>query len=264
MFYLKEAFKLRASSYLVVALWAMSAVVMIGSLGHSKKIEQFFSAKGDKVNSLPFFYALIDSDRPFERAMRKLRELPGVSVVSSVASTELEKSLKSTIEQAGLDMKTLLGGPSVTGLKVVFDSGLAEGGQKLVRDYLVRLVGDDYITLGAVSVPDAENFKSQGVVTKITTYSPWILFSVATLVWFWAFTFLLGHWRERAYLIERFQRRKNVLIKMISSSSLALFLAAFLLNAWFAPVQLMALMSLAVLGASLSLSLWRGGQWEAS
>lgn len=264
MFYLREAFKLRSSSYLAVVLWIASAVVMVGSLGHSKKIEKAFAAKDETVSSLPFFYALIDSDRPYERAMRKLRELPGVSVVTSVASAELEKSLKMTIEQAGLDLKSLLGGPSVTGMKVVFDSGLADNGQKLVRDYLVRLIGEDYITLGAVSIPDADGFKSRGMIANFTSYAPWILFILSSAIWFWAFTFLLKEWKERAYLTERFQRRENVLLKMITSSAGLVFVIAFVLNAWFAPVELMALFSLGVLGLSLSLSLWRGGQWEAS
>lgn len=264
MFYLKEALRLRPASFLVALLWAMSALFMVGSLGHSKKIEKVFLTQDDQVASLPFFYALIDLDRPYERAMRKLRELPGVSLVSSVASAELEKSLKSTLEQAGLDLKNLLGGPSVTGMKVVFDSGLAANGQKLVRDYLTRLVGEDYITLGAVSVPDAQNFKSEGMITKLTKFAPWIFFGLAALVWFWALTYLLREWRERAYLIERFQRRKNVLLKMISSTSIPLFIVAFALNTWAAPVELVALFSLAILGLSLSLSIWRGGQWEAS
>ncbi len=264
MFYLKEALRIKPASFIVVVLWAISAIVMVGSLGHSKKIEKLLAANNDKVSSLPFFYALIDSDRPYERAMRKLRELPGVSFVSSVASAELEKSLKTTIEQAGLDFKSILGGPSVTGMKVVFDSGLAANGQKLVRDYLTRLIGEDYITLGAVSVPDAENFKSDGVIGEFSSYAPWIIFALASVVWFWAFTHLLRDWKERSYLIERFQRRKNVLLKMISSTSIPLFIMAFTLNAWLAPVELMALMSLAILGLSLSLSIWRGGQWEAS
>ena len=264
MFYLKEALKLRPASYLAFTLWVLSAVAMVGSLGHGPQIQKLVATSSDKVSSMPFFYALIDSDRPFERAVRKLRELPGVSIVSTVASSELEKSLKSTMQAAGLDLKSLVSGPAVSGVKVIFDKGLAHQGQELIRDYLVRLIGEDYITLGAVSVPDSKNFNTQSSFAALKTYLPWIAFMASSLIWFWAFTHLLTQWKERAYVIERFQRRKNVLLKMICSSAIPTFILAFTFNAWLAPVQLMALVTLAVLGLSLSLSLWRGGQWEAS
>lgn len=264
MFYLKEALRLKGLSYIVLIVWILSAIAMVASLGHADKIGKMIDVAPTKTISLPFFYALIDSDRPYERAMRKLRELPGVSLVSEVPAKELEKSLKETLKSAGLELGDLLKGPSVAGVKVVFNKNLAAEGQNLIRDYLTRLIGESYVTLGPVSTPDAGLFSATSGLEKYKIYFPWMTLALSSLVWIWALSLLLKDWKGRAYILEHYQRRSGVLAKMIVSVTAPLILFAFLINIWFAPLEMMALASLAIFGLVLSLSLWRGGQWEVA
>lgn len=237
---------------------------MVSVIGHADLLVEKIDTTPGKSVSLPFFYALIDSDRPYERAMRKLRELPGVALVSQVSSKELEKSLKQTIESAGLEMAELVRGPQVAGIKVVFSKGLAAEGQNLIRDYLSRLIGESHVTLGAVSTPDANLFKTTSSLGKYRAYFPWVALSILSFVWIWTLSVLFKEWKARAYIIENFQRRSNVLPKMIFSITVPTIIFFLVANLWIAPLEILVVAPLAIFGLVLSLSIWRGGQWEVA
>lgn len=237
---------------------------MVSVIGHADLLVKKIDTTPGKSISLPFFYALIDADRPYERAMRKLRELPGVTLVGQVSAKELEKSLKQTIESAGLELTELVRGPQVAGIKVVFNKDLAAEGQNLIRDYLTRLIGENHVTLGAVSTPDPNLFKTSSSLGKYRQYLPWGALIILSLIWIWTLSVLFKEWKARAYIIENFQRRSNVLPKMIFSITLPAVIFSLMANLWIAPLEILVLAPLAIFGLVLSLSIWRGGRWEVA
>ena len=81
--------------------------------------------------------------------MRKLRE-PGVDKVRVLSKADVS-SLDELLKTLNIGVSKDLIDLSFSGLRVQFERGLPARSQKLIRDYLSRLVGADKLTMGAIN-----------------------------------------------------------------------------------------------------------------
>lgn len=191
------------------------------------KINHFVASKIAK----PHFFGLIDNKVNVQAVRRKLVGLPGIAGVSTVDDTKIKAKVSSII--SGLDeslsyddMKL-----SYSGLKIIFDPEIRNKGQTLLRNYLVRLVGEDNVILGPVLSSNRQD----------STTSKWIrgwgyLFVLVSLSVFWLM--LTSQFVYRVFfeskVIEKFKRTNYVAEKscliLVCSLSLIIVLPQLMIK----------------------------------
>ena len=110
------------------------------------------------------------------------------------------------------------------GLKVIYTRELKPRAQELVRDYLTHLVGEGSITLGKIKTIDQLNDKRSQFIGMIKTWGYSLyLFIVFT---FWVISLLSVRIKiaEASYLLESYQRKKRVALKMAMNGLTLIFL----------------------------------------
>jgi hypothetical protein len=230
MFYLKNFYsnvKLHPVSGLVfillIALWG-SMFIFQDEI--NRKI-----LKITEVKSMgPYFHALVDSKVNLPRIIRKLNDLPGIESIQTVPKEEVAKKLKTVLASIDLQEEVNSSSFSYNSLKVTFLKNLRVKSQTLIRDYIVRLAGDDNISLSAVKGESEEN-KSILKLKKILVKWSMPLGVMAFLSIFFPCLILFNsELRASSYLVENYQRRSFVALKTQIFSMLLFFTLILILD----------------------------------
>jgi hypothetical protein len=193
-------------------------------------LESYIFKTSKNLQSGPSFHALISGDENYQRISRKLLELPGVQKVSHMSKVEIQSQVKSVLKNVDFEMKVEEMNLNYVGLRVTLDRGLQTRSQNLIRDYLVRLVGAEKLTLGAIKVtPKSEIIKNQ-IFSQFREWGVTIVSSSFVVIWaLVAFGFSVQVKRS-SYLIEQFQRRSKVGLKVMLIATMSIFGLAFALT----------------------------------
>jgi hypothetical protein len=155
-----------------------------------------------------FFHALVDGRQNHSRISRNLLELPMVVGVDLLS----REDIASEVNQILGNLSTTLGASALnldyTGLKVYLDPTTSESSRELVRDYLVRLAGESNITLGAL----VRSVQTQAAFS--VKYIDYALYIVALFFWAMMMRLFISELAKQSYLIEQFQRRDRVALKI--------------------------------------------------
>lgn len=224
MFYLSHFLKLfltypvRALSFSLLGLMTFALLVL--QVPVTQEIEKF--TQGESKNA--YFHALVSGRENHARISRNLMNLPGVETVEILSENLIKEQVKEIIGSISVDIPENLFQLNYAGLKIIFSEGLKANSQVLIRDYLQRLVGDSQVTMSAVK--QVNNEKKIGFwKLYIEKYGFWVLWFVVLSSWLAVSLFFIQGLRKQAYLLEQFQRRKNVGAKMYISGQTILMMA---------------------------------------
>ena len=228
MFYLNNFFKSFFQNPFKGAFFIALTLFFIGSAFVTGHFEKTLLRGFTKMETGASFFALIDSRENNNRVARKLRELPGVDKVRVLSKADVSSSLDELLKTLNIGVSKDLIDLSFSGLRVQFERGLPARSQKLIRDYLSRLVGADKLTMGAINkeVSDVKKKRSSFIV-MIKTYLGPLMTALAGLIWFITFITIRKEFVRSSYLSEQFQRRVNVPIKTLATGFSFLFIITF-------------------------------------
>lgn len=217
---------------------------------------------GHNFNSGPYFHALIAGEENHQRISRKLLDLPGVNKVEIMEKTEIQKQVSSVLANVEMDIKEEDFSLNYVGLKIILASGLQKRSHSLIRDYLVRLVGESKVTLGGVKeISRTEKLKTQ-LFLKFKEWGVSVVSIGFVIIWgLVAFVFSLSV-KQSSYLIEQFQRRKMVGFKTMLSGVILLTSFSLLLTMTVGQLSVVGLIiSIVLLAASSALQVGKL-QWQ--
>lgn len=162
-------------------------------------------------NADDYFHALIDGRQNHSRISRNLQELPMVSSVELLSREDIALQVQNILGNLSTTLSEGLINLDYVGIKVNIDRTSSESSRQLVRDYLVRLVGEGQITLGHIVTPNTGHHEEKSKLTlSFLSYGPFV---VALGLWLIALRPFLFSLKQQSYLIEQFQRRENVALK---------------------------------------------------
>ena len=243
---------------------AFSSITLLLFLGIFSKdrINENIAAKVKMKGQESFFYALIEKKENQARIARKLRALPGVKYVETLTSHAINNKANQLVNAVGLGMNSELTNLDYTGLKVVFKSAISSRSIELIRDYLNRLVGEKKLTLGAVKEPRKNQAKISGLLGLANAWGSLIILVSLFIVWLLSFFQFERVIAKRAYLIENFQRREKVGIKILFVGLLLLFTLSVILkitiiNAEFSLSSIFLTVAIVILAMSSQLRTFR-------
>lgn len=171
-----------------------------------------------------YFYALIASSESYQTVARQMSALPGVYKVEVLSETQIKEEVKNILGSLQVDMSDSNLDLNYAGLKIIYTKDLKPRAKDLVRDYLSHLVGEGNITLGAVKTNDQVNDKRAQFISVVKTWGYSLYLFIVFI--FWTISLLLVRVKiaEASYLLESYQRKKKVGLKMAMNGLTLIFI----------------------------------------
>lgn len=230
MFYLISFWKTIVQSSVKGLAFCLLTLVLLLSIFSRENIEQKLLGKISISGQESFFYALIDDKENQPRVARKLRSLPGVKRVDLLSSNSISTKATEVVKSIGLGIESQLLNLNYSGLKITFAKEVSKRSITLIRDYLSRLVGKDKLTMGGVKEPDLKNVKLSGVLNFFKGWGTRLFITVLFCVWLIVFFGFEENLKQESYLIESYQRRQHVSLKMLLAGMASICVLAFAIS----------------------------------
>jgi hypothetical protein len=210
-------------------IFTLLTLVVLMTFSQQRWLKQVFSPEVDLSNK-NYFTAIIDDSVDVQTIERKVSNLPGVSLVKmkNISSTadEVMSNLK------GLDiegMEEVIQGKYYS-LKIFLNNQASREGQNLIREYLTRLVGNAQISISSIKTLDLPTRIIKGVVKIARNIGDKVIIGISFLIWTSFAIFFILRLSQYAKVVQFYQRKKGLLVKMTSILSGILFLIALGVN----------------------------------
>lgn len=230
MFYLKYFFKILIKSPGRGVSLIIFSLLLVFSLGQRPFLEEQFTKLIPENKAGASFFALMSSTEPYQKIASQMTALPGVYKVEVLNEAQIKDEVKSILNTMQVDVKNNLIDLSYVGLKIIYNKDVRPRGQELIRDYLTHLAQEGNITLGAIKSTDALFEKRNLLISNIKEWGYTAYLTL--LVVFWGISLLLVRSKivEASYLLESYQRRNKVGLKMAINGLIFLFICSALMT----------------------------------
>lgn len=207
----------------------LMTVGLVGATLQFSKVEQKIKTLTQIKAEHPYFNALIDRSVSIDKIERKMKQLPGVITVLSSGVLKGDEEIKKMSSLFGKEVFPSLKNLNFQKIKVEVSKGLELKNQKLIQEYLARLVGKESVTLGTFKFPS----RTRGKIFLLEMLNSWgsfLLLGVLFFFWVVSFAFLVRPVARRSFIIENFQRRKQVGPKILLGAVISIALLVTVLN----------------------------------
>jgi len=234
MFYLNHFLKSLTSFKLNGLLFVLLTVILTTALHNRSYVQKLFSL-ANKTITRPYFNALVTNDVNLNTVARKLKKLPGVEAVTIKKVNDVKDELGSLKGELDTDVLNSLVNINYTSLTVELGRSLQARSQSLIREYLTRLVGKDSITISDIKKPKILKMKKNDPYLFLNNWGDLYLIGLLTVIWFASCFSFSKYLNNYSYLIEKFQRKKKVGLKIFSFGLVTTVTASLLGNLYFNP-----------------------------
>jgi hypothetical protein len=224
MFYLIQFFKIILKSPIRGMCLFFFSILLVFSIGQKIFLEDQFLKLIPENKAGSYFYALIASTESYENVARQMAALPGVFKVDVLSENQIKDEVKSILGNLQVDIGQTNLDLNYAGLKIIYAKDLKPRAQELVRDYLTHLVGEGNITLGSIKINDQSLDKRNQFIGVIKSWGYSLYLFIIFLFWMISLLAVRVKIAEASYLLESYQRKRKVGIKM-ASFGLSLFFA---------------------------------------
>lgn len=173
-----------------------------------------------------YFYALIASTESYQNTARQMAVLPGVYKVEVLSEAQIKDEVKGILGALQVSMNQTTLDLNYAGLKVIYAKDLKLRAQDLIRDYLTHLVGEGNITLGSIKVNDQTQDSRNQFIGAIKTWGYSLYLFVVFLFWMISVLSVRVKIAEASYLLESYQRKRKVGVKMASIGLSLIFIVS--------------------------------------
>lgn len=263
MFYLIQFFKILKKSPLRGFFLFLFSLILVLSIGQKNYLEEQFTKMIPENKAGDFFYALIASGESYNHVARQVAVLPGVFKVDVLSEEQIKEEVKSVLGTVQADLTDTNLDLNYAGLKVTYAKDLKQRPKELIREYLTHLVGEGNITLGAIKAPDQINDKRAQFISVIKTWGYSLYLFIVFIFWTISLLSVRVKIAEAAYILEHYQRKQKVGLKM-AINGLALFFlisvgATFALGIMPQILNLVVALMIFILGTAIHAKRY---QWE--
>ena len=214
MFYLIEFLKIGKQNFLICALAIVSSTCLITTIHYQDEIDMKLAKLGKLKSQQPYFNALVDDKVSFSKIKRKMSQLPGVSAITSHGQLNATKEIDRLKAAYGGDILQSLSQLSYKKLKIEVAEGLKPKSLKLIREYLVRLVGKESVTVGEFKYPSLSKSKIRLIETIQLVGVP-ALNTLFIFLFGFSLFLMIKPLKKHAFIIENFQRKKSVGLQIL-------------------------------------------------
>lgn len=189
---------------------------MVFSIGQKSFLEEQFLKMIPENKAGSYFYALIASTESYQNVARQMAVLPGVHKVEILSETQIKNEVKTILGSLQVNLAQSTLDLNYAGLKIIYAKDLKPRAEELIRDYLTHLVGEGNITLGAIKANDQSLDKRNQFIGAIKSWGYSLYLFIVFLFWMISLLSVRVKIAEASYLLESYQRKRKVGVKMAS------------------------------------------------
>ncbi len=201
---------------------------MVFSIGQKAFLEEQFLKMIPENKAGSYFYALIATSESYQNVARQMSVLPGVFKVEVLSESQIKDEVKGILSTLQVNLNQTTMDLNYAGLKVIYAKDLKPRAQDLIRDYLTHLVGEGNITLGAIKINDQSLDKRNQFISVIKSWGYSLYLFIIFLFWMISLLSVRVKIAEASYLLESYQRKSKVSVKMASFGLSLIFLLSVL------------------------------------
>ncbi|MCY4524178.1 MAG: hypothetical protein OXB84_05520 [Halobacteriovoraceae bacterium] len=228
MFYIKIFYQILFKNIVMGIFFILTSICLLMAPEIKKNIEYQLSNMIPKTTFKPHFLALL-SNTDKDVIAKRFTHLPGIDSVDFLKKEEIEKENKKIIKRLNLKDGGALLDDNFIGIRVYFADKTNQRVRLLIRDYLKELVGPANITMGDILQKEQKD-KYLDTFYKYRYQVMGLGWGVVFLFWFLVFLKIRNLILEESYLIEKFQRRNLVGMKVYLAGMASMALLMVLLT----------------------------------
>lgn len=234
MFYLKHFLQVVKNAKINGLFFIALSALLVTSFHNRTYLKKVFSMT-QKVVSRPYFNALISDKINLSSVQRKMTNLPGVEKVTIKRTLDVGKELGSLSKELGSDLVKGLADLNYASVTVELANGLQARSESLIREYLTRLVGNNSVAISDIKKPKKLSLSKNDPYLTINNWGDIYILAIVFVLWLVSCFALVRYLKNYAYLIEKFQRKKNVALKIYMGGFLTITLLTFVVNLYLKP-----------------------------
>ena len=215
-------------------LFVALTITLTTALHNRSNLKQFFSL-ANKTITRPYFNALVTSNVNLSTVARKIRKLPGVELVKVKTALDVKEELGSLKSELDSDVLESLAGINYSSLTIEMGRSLQVRSQDLIKEYLTRLVGKDSVTISDIKTPETIKIKKNDPYLFVNDWGDIYIIAILAIVWLGVCLSFAKYLKNYSYLIEKFQRKSNVGLKIFATGFALVAVVSLLINLYFRP-----------------------------
>ncbi len=217
MFYISETYNFIRKNIVKTMVLSFFSVVLLFGFCNFSYFQNEISKRLPTVDNQHYFNALVDHKINVFSIKRKIEELPGVTKFEVLGEEVTKLYLEDLNTSLNLSEEELVELSSMITIKVSMTPELNESSISLIREYMNRLAGSQNIMLGGVKKKINNEVVFKNLISIIKKWPLQIALSVLVAFWMVSFISIRNEIKKVSFIIENFQRKSNVAMKMTLS-----------------------------------------------
>lgn len=193
----------------------VTSLAFIHSVSHYSYYEKKIVSLIPKFENEYYFNSLISKDIELEQVRTKVIDLPGVISFEALSKKDIKSAVKGLSAEVGFSNSEIKMMSSLNSFKINLQDNLSQKSIDLIREYLKRIAGDDNILLGAVTKKINNDVVIKSFLMAIKDWPMQVVVGFLFLLWTICFFTFNSRITNYSYIIEKFQRRSSVKLKMV-------------------------------------------------
>lgn len=227
MFYLIQFFKGLGESLFRGMFFLLFSCLLAFSLTHRPWIAGIVEKITPEKMSNPYFITVMDAQVDAMRFEKIVEKLPGVVSVSYKDPADEKEKISSLVNQLGSEYKISSDLLNFKSLRIALNPAMSRQSLEYVKDQIVKLGGDSNLTASELKYPEITGMmKTHPFYRFLGKSGDWAVVGGLALLWVISYILSYNIFRSRAYLIEKFQRKRLVAAKTLAAG-LTLIMLSF-------------------------------------
>jgi hypothetical protein len=228
MFYLKSFFKFylaRKVFFLILFITTFLAFIFLINFNYIKGI------LATEVEHKNYMSLLVRDVASVDSLQHKLMQLPAVDDVKLVSKAKLGEEFSRVISELGELAPQSLQIDQYQLLKIYLVKNTTTASVDLLKQYLIRLLGSERVSISGPIQPNL-TVKINSSVNEKYLYG-----TIFMMLFLWVICLIMVYpqFSSYCYLVEKFQRKKNVLLKSTCAGLTLIFIVSAIASTAFSP-----------------------------
>jgi hypothetical protein len=233
MFYLKEFFKSIGEAPLRGASFLFFSCLLAMGLTHRPWISKTIEKVTPEKMVSPYFVAVVDGSVDADKIRGLLTRLPGVVSIDDKESERSRSKLNALVGELGSDYTMSSDLMNFKSLRVIMNPSLSVESLDFVREQVVKMGGKEHVTATEIKYPEITSvMNAHPFYGFLSKGGDWGVVAILGLFWMISYWLCYDVFRSRAYIIEKFQRKKLVAAKCIATGLGVVFIAFTAFGIW--------------------------------
>jgi hypothetical protein len=233
MFYLKEFFKTLGEMPIRGASFFLFSCLFALGLTHRPWISSTIEKISPEKMVNPYFVAVLDGTVDDQKIKEVLKSLPGIVGIDDKESDRSRMRLQALVGELGNEYVLQQGLMDFKSLRVVLSPSLSLDSLDFIRDQVVKMGGKEHVTATGIKYPEVTAvMKAHPFYGFLSKMGDWGVIAVLAIFWVVSYFLCYDMFRSRSYIIEKFQRRRQVAAKSIATGLGVVFFLFNIFGVW--------------------------------